>query len=302
MASNVNLEAFDWNLIKAFLAVFDEGSLSAASRSLSLSQPTLGRHIAELEEELGVTLFARSREGLAPTSEAVAIAQEARAIAHSAGVIARVAAGRASTLEGTVRLTASEIVATCLLPPVLGEVLEDWPGIEIELIPSNELQNLLRRDADIAVRMVRPEQAGLVARKVNSVRIGMFAHRDYIARHGVPEGPHNMVGHTVIGYDRSDLIIRGLRDNGIEVDRHFFRFRTDDQVTAWEALRTGVGLGFAPLYLGLREPDLVRIGDELPVAELPMWLVTHREIHTSARIRAVFDGLADRLSALRLNG
>lgn len=298
----MGLQQFDWNLIQSFLAVFEDGSLSAAARRLGVSQPTLGRHVGELESALGVTLFERSREGLSPTSEAVAIAVEARHIAESANAISLAAAGRSKAVEGTVRITASEVVATYLLTGVLGRILEKWPGIEVELVPSNEVQNLLRRDADIAVRMVRPTQMDLVARQVNQVRIGLFAHPDYLARHGTPSGVEDLAGHVVIGYDRSDLIIRGLRENGIEVDRHFFRFRTDDQVCGWEAVRRGLGIGFGPLYLGVRQKDLIRIGGELPVTELPMWLVTHREIHTSARIRVIYDDLAESLASLRLNG
>lgn len=296
------MDRYDWNLLKSFLGVLDHGSLSAAARRMGISQPTLGRHVGELEAALGVTLFARSRDGLTPTPAALAIAEHARAVADAAGAAALAAAGRATEVTGTVRITASEVVATCLLPPLLAELLAGMPGLEVEIVPSNEIENLLRRDADLAIRMVRPTQLDLLARKVNDIGVGIYAHRDYLARAGrPPAGFDDLSGHIIIGYDRSDLVIRGFRRAGLEVDRHFFRFRCDDQVTCWEALSAGVGVGFAPHYLARRNPDLVRLAADIAIDGLPMWLVTHREIRTSARIRAVFDFLAARLSALDLS-
>lgn len=300
MTASLHNEGFDWNLLRSFLCVFDSGSFSAASRRLNVSQPTLGRHITLLEEALGATLFERGREGATPTSDAEAIAAEARAIAESADAIATKAQGRAASVEGTVRITASEIVSTYLLPPLIAALLEKWPKIEIELAPSNEVQNLLRRDADIAIRMVRPAQLDLIARKVNEMAIGMFAHNDYIARRGVPREPNDLQGHIIIGYDRSDLILRGFREAGMKIDRHFFRFRCDDQVAAWEAVCLGVGAGFGPLFMAGQRSDLQRINLGFTIPPLPMWLVTHREMRTSALIRTVYDELAAALAGLQL--
>lgn len=291
------MEQFDWNLLKSFLGVLDAGSLSAAARKLHVSQPTLGRHVGELEEALGVTLFERGRDGLKPTQAAIAIAEHARAVAASTGAVALAAAGRAKDVTGTVRITASDVVATYVMPQIIADLLAEMPGLEVELVPSNDIENLLRRDADIAVRMTRPAQLDLVARKMGEIEISTYAHRDYLLRAGsVPEGPADLAGHVVIGYDRSDLVIRGFREGGVEVDRHFFRFRCDDQVACWAALLAGVGIGFAPRYLARRHNELVELAREFEIASLPMWLVTHRELRTSARIRAVYDFLAARLS------
>lgn len=287
---------FDWDWLKAFLAVLDHGSLSAAARKLGISQPTLGRHIASLEESLGGLLFERGRDGLRPTETAIAIADHARAMELQAGALRTAAAGRAMEVAGTVRITASQIVATYLLPPLIAELAAAEPELEIELVPSNDIQNLLRHDADIALRMVEPTQLDLVARRVNTVSMGMYARRDYVARHGAPTGIDDFAGHVVIGYDRSDLVIRGFREQGFEVDRHFFQVRTDDQVAAWELMAAGCGVGFGPNFIAQGNSELIRLELPYEIPGLSMWLVTHREIHTSARIRRVFDFLAAELS------
>jgi DNA-binding transcriptional LysR family regulator len=296
----VSASEFDWNLTKSFLAVLDTGSLSAASRVLGISQPTLGRHVSEFEASLGVTLFERGREGLQPTEAAITIAEEARRVADASNRLALAAAGKATEVAGTVRITASQVIANYVLPPILGRLITAHPGIEIELVSTNEVENLLRRDADIAIRMVEPSQLDLVARRIAEMPLGIFAHRDYLDRFGRPTVPEELWKHVVIGYDRSDQAIRGFAAIGQNVDAHFFRFRTDDQVAAWEAVRAGVGIGFGPLWLGARDPSLERIAPEIPLPVLRMWLVTHREIRTSARIRVVWDHLASEIAAAGL--
>ena len=292
-----SVHGFDWNLIRGFLGVLDHGSLSAAARELNVSQPTLTRHISELESVLGVTLFERGREGALPTQAAIGIAASARAMADSAAALGLAAAGKASEVSGTVRITASQVVATYLVPAIVADMLVAMPGLEVELVSSNALDNLLRRDADIALRMTEPSQLDLIARRIGDIPMAVYATRAYLERAGVPDGPADLANHTVIGYDRNDLIIRGLGRAGVDVDRHFFRFRCDDQVATWEAVRAGIGIGFGPRYLGRRDPGLVEIPTEFAIEPLPIWLVTHRELRTSARIRAVFDFLAERLGA-----
>jgi DNA-binding transcriptional LysR family regulator len=283
---------FDWNLAKSFLAVLDAGSLSAASRLSGVSQPTLGRHVTELELALGVLLFERGRDGLLPTPAAIAISAEARRLAEVCSRMTLLAAGRSAAIEGTVRITASQIVSTYLLPQILGRMLQHLPGIEVELVASNEIENLLQRDADIALRMVEPQQLDLVSRKLATLELGVYAHREYLANHGAPKTPGEFRNHVVIGYDRSDLVIRGFASIGYRVDSSFFRMRTDDQVTHWEAVLAGAGIGFGPVWLGSRYPQLHRIGREFAIRPMQMWLVTHKELRSSARIRAVHDYLA----------
>ena len=209
------------------------------------------------------------------------------------------AEGSSAAVNGTVRIAASQIVSTYLLPSIAGDILRELPGLEIEVASSNEAENLLRRDADIALRMFEPRQLDLISRKLCDLEVGVWARRDYLERNGTPLSIEDMKGHRVIGYDRSDLVIRGFRALGHEVGRGFFRFRTDDQVAAFEALRAGLGIGFAPAWLAGRFPELVRIAQDFPIRPMTMWLVTHRELRTSARIRAVADFLALRLSCMR---
>ena len=293
---------FNWNLAKSFLAVLDAGSLSGAARALGVSQPTLGRHVSELEASLGETLFERGREGLKPTDAALTIAEEARRLADAGSRLSLAAAGKATEIAGTVRITASQIVATYLLPAIIGRLIAVHPGLEVELVSTSEVENLLRRDADIALRMVEPAQLDLVSRKIAEMPLGIFAHRDYLDRCGRPHEPADLWKHVVIGYDRSEQAIRGFAAIGYKVDAHFFRFRTDDQVTAWEAVRAGMGVGFGPLWLGARDASLERLAPDIPRPSLRMWMVKHREIRTSARIRMVWDHLASEIAAAGLGG
>ena len=280
---------FDWSLVPSFLAVLDAGSLSAAARASGISQPALTRHIAELEQVLGVLLFERGREGARPPHAGLAIAAAAERMAEDAGAIALAAAGASEAVSGTVRITASEVVATWMLPQFIASLLGELPGLSVELVPSNDVQNLLRHDADIAVRMIEPEQLDLVSRRLGEFAMGIYARADYLERRGTPRFPAELRDHVVVGYDRSDLVLRGFRALGHEVDRDFFRFRCDDQVAAFEAVRAGVGVGFAPVWLASRYPELRRIAADIAIPSLPVWLVTHREMRTSSRIRAVFD-------------
>ncbi|QKV20088.1 LysR family transcriptional regulator [Oricola thermophila] len=293
---------FDWNLIKSFLAVLDAGTLSAAAKATGTSQPTLGRHIDELEALTGLLLFERGRSGMTPTQNALALAEKARAMQTGADAFAMTVAGRDNTIAGTIRITASEIVSSHILPDILVALREAEPALEIELVASDSVENLLARDADIAVRMVRPVQNDLVARKVNELAMGAFAHRDYLERHGTPKTLEELYSHCLVGNDRSDLIERGMARLGIPYDRSQFPFRTDNQLVYWDLVRAGAGIGFGSVYIAAKSPDLVRVVPSLDIEPLPFWLCSHRELRHSARVRRVYDFLAERLRALPLSG
>ncbi|MCI5075120.1 LysR family transcriptional regulator [Oricola sp.] len=293
---------FDWNLIKSFLAVLDAGSLSGAALSTGISQPTLGRHIDELETLTGLVLFERGRSGMTPTQNALALLEEARSMQAGADALAMTVAGRETAVAGTIRITASEIVSNYVLPEVLIALQEAEPALEIELVASNSVQNLLARDADIAVRMVRPVQNDLIARKVNEMAMGAYARRDYLDRHGTPDTVADMASHRLIGYDRNDLIERGMARLGLTFDRSQFRFRVDNQIVNWELVKAGAGIGFGPRFVAAKSPDLVRVLPWLDIEPLPYWLCSHRELKHSARVRRVYDFLAQRLAALPLSG
>jgi DNA-binding transcriptional LysR family regulator len=283
---------FDWRLIRSFLAVLDRGSLLGAARALHTSQPTVGRHVADLESQLGVVLFERTGRGLVPTTTALQLAQSARAMEEGARDLARTLSGAQAQTRGTVRITASVPVAVNLLPPLLAQMRQQLPEIQVELVSSNLVSNLLRREADIAVRMVRPEQGTLVARKIGDVALGAFAHHSYLARRGTPRSGTELLTHDLIGGDTDLTILQGFAAMGYAIEREAFALRTDDLMAQWQALRAGLGVGFVASYLARTDPDVMPVlAGQLKVPALPMWLAVHREIRTSRRIRAVYDFL-----------
>ncbi len=282
----------DWTLYRSFLAVFRERSLSAAARALHLTQPTLTRHIDALENALGVELFTRSQRGLAPTDAALELAPHAETIEASAAAILRTASGLGSVVRGTVRISASEIVGAEILPPILAWLRQQHPGLEFELVLSNTVDNLLRRDADIAVRMVEPEHEALVVRKLGAVRIGLHAHRAYLARAGTPTSSSELADHSLIGFDRETPAIRAMRSRTPGAEALHFAFRADSDIAQWRAITASFGIGICQVGLAKQRPDLVRVLPDVFELELGMWLAMHENLRTTPRCRAVFDGLA----------
>ncbi len=285
----------DWNLIKSFVAVAETGSLSAAARRLSTSQPTLGRHVAELEETLGVVLFRRGRGGYELTESGAALLERGREVGEQAAAFSRLALGTTESVAGTVRIAASEVVAAYVLPAMLARLAVEEPGIEVELVASNQVENLLRRDADIAVRMMKPTQNELVARKIADLPLTTCAARSYVERRGRPKLADELLSHDLVGYDRADDIIREFARLGVSIDRHAFRLRTDNQIVVWEAIKAGNGIGFAQRSLAAAEPLVEMLLPDLPLPTLPMWLAMHRDVRTSPRIRRVADFLYEEL-------
>jgi DNA-binding transcriptional LysR family regulator len=285
-------DRFDWALVKSFLAVLDAGSLMGAARRLGAQQPTLSRHIAELEAQLGAPLFERTGRGATPTAMALAIADSARQMEASADALQRRLVAQREATQGSVRITASQVVAAYLLPPVLVALQQEEPGIQIELVASNQLSNLLRREADIAVRMVRPEQASLVARKLGEVPIVAVAHTGYLARAGTPQRPEDLAQHRLIGYDSDDTIERGFARFGVPLPPGAFVLRTDDQIAYGRLLAAGAGIGFVAAYNLRHWPGVVQILPDLDIPPLPCWLAVHREIQASQVVRRTYDFLA----------
>ncbi|MBW8316417.1 MAG: LysR family transcriptional regulator [Hydrogenophaga sp.] len=288
----MNTHHFNWNLVPAFLAAHEHGSLLAAARTLGSSQPTVGRHISELETQLGTVLFERTGRGLAPTPAGLRLAEAARAMESGALALLSSVGTSRSTLEGTVRISASQPVACVLLPPLLAQMRQTLPGIQVELVASNAVSNLLRREADIALRMVRPVQASLVARRIGQVGLSACAHRDYLARRGTPAEPADLLQHDLVGNDQVMDIPRGFAALGHDVPRERLVLRTDDLMAYWSAVRAGLGIGFVADYLLRTDPAVQRVLPQLRIPPLPIWLTVHREIRSSARIRAVYDFLA----------
>ena len=289
---------FNWQLIPSFLAAHKHGSLLAAARTLGISQPTVGRHVSQLEAQLGTPLFERTGRGLISTPAALRLADAARAMEAGAHTLMRGAHQAQTTLSGTVRISASQPVACFLLPALLAQLRVEQAGIQVELVVSNTVSDLLRREADVAIRLVRPTQSSLVARRIGHVAITACAHRNYLARRGVPQEPADLLGHELIGNDRVQDIHRGFAAMGHPVSPEQFALRTDDLMAYWAAVRAGLGIGFVAAYMLPGDPDVAVVLPKLPLPSLTCWLVVHREIRTSRRIRAVFDFLARELPPL----
>ncbi len=291
--STLDPNRFDWALVRSFLAVLDAGSLMGAARRLNAQQPTLSRHVAELEAQLGTPLFERTGRGVTPTAAALAIADAARQMEAGALTLSRSLATARNAETGTVRITTSEVAATWLLPPLLAQLQAQEPGIAVELVASNQLSNLLRREADIAVRMVRPAQASLVARKLGEIPIVAAAHRDYLARFGTPRRPEELAGHRLIGFDRDDGILKGFAAMGMPLTREHFALRTDAQIAYGQLVAAGAGIGFVAQYNLRHWPGVVPLLPQLAIPPLPCWLAVHREIRASRLVRRVYDFLAE---------
>lgn len=287
----------DWDCHRAFLAVLAEGSLSAASRRLNLAQPTVRHRIEALEQALGAPLFTRSPIGLEPTALARQLAEPARAMELAAEAFLRTASGEAEGERGTVRITASEVVGVEVLPPILAALRLAHPGLHLELGLSNRNEDLLRREADIAIRMVPPRQKALVARRVGAVRLGLHAHRHYLAAHGMPASTAALRGHAMIGYEQAALNRRWLPLLGLEMRALDLAFRTDSDLGQLAAIRAGLGIGGCQSALAARDPGLVPVLPAEVALDLDTWIVMHEDQRGLRRVRLVFDHLVEGLAA-----
>ena len=291
------MDKLDWTLYRSFLTVAEAGSLSAAARLLSLSQPTLGRHIAELETALGTALFTRFARGLHLTDACTAMLPAARQMRDAAAVLTLIAAGRAQSLSGTVRLTASRTVSQYVLPPILADLRAQEPGIEIELVPSDSTENLLFREADIALRMYRPTQLNVVTRHLGNLPTAIYAAKTYLDRHGRPQNADELLAMDFVGFDRSDVILRLIADLGIQRRREDFPLRCDDQVVYWALVRAGCGIGATQCQIGDADPIVERIAPFIPLPSLPVWLTAPEALRQNPRVRRVLDHLSSSFQA-----
>jgi DNA-binding transcriptional LysR family regulator len=287
--------SFDWSHVRAFLAVAEHGSLSAAARALGTSQPTVGRQVHAMEAAAGTALFERRARGMVLTAAGADLLEPARDMAKAAGHLALRAAGAGSAIGGTVRITASVFSSHHILPPILARIREAEPEIAIELVASDTTENLLYREADIAVRMYRPRQMDIVTRHIGDLPLGIFGARHYLDRAGRPGTPDDLMSHQFVGYDRNEDILRGFRNTGHPVDREFFRTRCDHQTVYWELVRAGCGLGFAQIGVAATDSTVERVLPEFTVPALEVWLSTHEALRRTPRIRRVWDILADGL-------
>ena len=287
----------DWDIYRSFLAVVREGSLSAAARRLGLTQPTVARHVDALEAAIGTELFLRSQRGLTPTEMALDLRPYAETLAATAAALIRTASGGAGEVRGSVRISASEVVGIEHLPPILARLRRHHPGLVVELALSNAVDDLLRREADIAVRMVEPTQGALLARRLPPIGLGLHAHRHYLDRRGVPAAMPDLADHDLIGFDRETPAIRALLQSFPAFDRSAFALRADSDLAQLAAIRAGFGIGMCQVAVARRDPSLVRVLAPEVALELGLWIVMHEDLRTNARCRTVFDALVDGLAS-----
>ncbi|ARL06022.1 LysR family transcriptional regulator [Burkholderia pseudomallei] len=286
-----------WELYRSFLGVLREGSLSGAARALGLTQPTVGRHVAALEAALRVPLFTRSSSGLMPTDVALALRAHAEAMESTADALARAATSFGEDVRGVVRISASDVVGVEVLPPIVARLRQRHPALTVELALTNRVQDLLRREADIAVRMTRPGQTQLIARHIGGIELGLHAHRDYLARRGTPRDAGELVRHALIGHDRPTAFIRQIAKSFPGFDRGAFALRTDSDLAQLALIRCGAGIGACQAALAKRDPALVRVLPKAFAGRLDMWVTMHEDLRGSPRCRAAFDALAEGLDA-----
>jgi len=287
---------FDWNRARAFLVTAEEGSLSAAARALGMTQPTLGRQVTALETELGVALFERGGRGLELTPSGLDLLEHVRAMGDAASRLSLTASGQSTSIEGSICITATEVTAAFVLPPILGKLRQLEPGIEIELIASNSTSDLKRREADIAVRAFRPTQSDLIAKRVRGANFHPYASSDYLRRIGNPTSPEDLSDADFFGFDRTNVLIDAFNERGIALTLRNFPVVTENHLVQWELVKHGLGIGFMVEDVGDAEPMVERALPSLDPFPIEVWLVAHRELKTSRRVRTVYDFLASELS------
>ncbi len=286
---------FDWNRARAFLVTAEEGSFSAAARALGLSQPTVGRQVTALEEELDVALFERVGHGLVLTPTGLELVDHVRAMGEAATHVSLAATGQSQSIDGDVCVTASEVIATHLLPPIVARLRAAHPGITVEIVASNAQADLRRREADIAIRNVRPTQPDLVARKLPEGAARLYATPACLESQHNPGTPEALARCDFVGFDRSETFARALQGLGLPVQPERFVVVSDSQLAQWAMVKAGLGVGMMMQVVADAEPAVRLALPDLPAFPVPMWLTAHRELHTSRRIRVVFDLLAEAL-------
>jgi DNA-binding transcriptional LysR family regulator len=289
------ISGIGWELYRSFLGVLEEGSLSGAARALGVTQPTVGRHVSALEKSLGLALFTRSQTGLLPTEAAESLRIYAESMRSMTAALERAAASQGAGVSGTVRVTASDVMGVEVLPPIIAELRDRYPDLAVELVLTDRVQDLLRREADIAVRMLRPRQELLVARRIGQVELGLHAHERYLARHGAPSAIADLAAHSLIGFDQTTAFIRGAAKSLGGWRRGAFSMRTDNNLAQLALIRAGAGIGVCQAAIARRDEALVRILTKQFSLPMEIWLTMHEDLRNSPRCRVTFDALVEGL-------
>lgn len=287
---------FDWAHLRAFLATAETGSLSAAARHLGLTQPTVGRQVSALEDSLHLALFERTSRSMTLTDAGRDLLVEARKMGEAAIRISVMAQGRTQALEGTVRVTASDMMSAYVLPDTLLKLRDIAPRLRVDVIAANDIRDILKREADIAIRHVRPTEPDLIARKIGDSSAHLYASKSYLAARGMPETVEDLTKHDFISMADDDAYVAAMGEYGIPVNRAHLRTGSTSGITTWELMRKGFGIFPMSDRIGGQFDDAIRLLDGVTDLTFPVWLVTHRELHTSKRIRLVFDLLAEMLN------
>ena len=287
----------DWAWYRSFLAVVDTGSLSAAARALGLTQPTLGRHIDQLEKALALKLFIRSVDGFAATEAALDLRAYAASIASNAAALRRAAASHGDGVRGIVRISASDIIGVEVLPPILAGLRARHPDLVLELVVANTVDDLLRRESDIAVRHVQPVQEALIARRAGGIELGFHAHRDYLALHGTPKTLDELAGHALIGPDSDSPLVRKLQAQFPMMQRARLALRSDNNLAQLAAIRAGYGIGICQSALAARDPALVRVLRGEFSFTLDAWIAMHADLRSTPRYAVTFAAMVEGMSA-----
>jgi DNA-binding transcriptional LysR family regulator len=286
---------FDWNKARAFLVTAEEGSLSAAARALGMAQPTLGRQVDGLEQELGIVLFERVGRGLTLTPSGLELLDHVRDMGEAAGRVSLTALGQSQALEGTICISASETYAAVLLPPIIAKLRIMEPGIQVEIVVANHASDLRRREADIAIRNFRPTEPDLIAKKIGDADAVLYATPDYIGKIGNPTKPYDLRHADFVNMDHGGMMLKGLNTLGLGLTEANFPLLTESYLVMWELVRQGAAIGVLDAHIGDADPIVRRVLPDLEPLVFPIWLVAHRELSTSRRIRRVYDFLADEL-------
>jgi len=286
-----------WDLYRTFLHVLNAQSLSGAARSLGLTQPTVGRHVSELESSLGLALFTRSQAGLHPTDAALQLRAQLEEMQNAAASIERSAHGH-NAVRGAVRISASEVVGVEILPSILAPLRARYPELAIELVLSDAVQDLLGREVDIAVRMTQPQQDLLLAQRVGEVALGFYAHKDYLAARGEPQNLADLGKHSLIGFDKETPFLRAAGAKLGVWQREDFAYRCDSNLAQMALVRAGAGIGGYQVGLAAREENLVRVLENEMTMTMTTWVTMHSDLRHSVRCKTVFDALVGGLRKL----
>ncbi|MCG9725093.1 LysR family transcriptional regulator [Vibrio brasiliensis] len=283
---------FDWNRARAFLVVAEEGSFSAAGRAMNISQPTLGRQIAAFEQELNVTLFERVGKKLVLTESGSKLYQHVSQMAESANQMLLTALGQDENIAGDVSISLTELDAFFRFPPLISQLREYAPNINVELIVSNQVSDLKRREADIAIRYQRPTDLDLIARKIGHETVHLYGNKSLVQSFS-NKSPSEVSNVQIIGFERGERLKQHLNESGWLLKHNPFNMICSNQLVQWQLAQHTSSLILVPDHIAQYNPNLtIAFKDHFKPFELDAWLVCHRELHTNKRVKLVFDFLA----------